>query len=317
MIFLDNFDAFMEKQLKEIHKEKNIEDIAEYVRKLTNNFFNFEEAKKVVNRLMEDENYTKEDFLSHKADKAIIMYVKFKKIKEASVSKPNEKKEKTPLKTIIKKYHIKAVAISLAAILSVAATLKIADIIITMNEDAEISDLLSSAADIDKGMNIVLSNTTYKGSIEDYITIYDSRGIAKDIIKICNKEPKLIDIALYKVYFGLNFNKLATMEDIVRIIKNYASEDESLNYVTETLNFSSFLDYVFENYISANNPNYFKYKEAVKEYNKNKSYYDLSPEIQEMIDGIMEEYEKGRDNLYAEYKDDLTELVQPNEGGRK
>ena len=63
--------------------------------------------------------------------------------------------------------------------------------------------------------NIVTQNEYTVGFDKDGFPIvaYDNEGIAKDILKICSKDPQLFDLCVYNAYENMNHNRLENMDD--------------------------------------------------------------------------------------------------------
>ncbi len=325
MINLDTTDV-----IKMVNENSDLVRIAEYIGEYVKDVFEFTEAKEVATYLVKNLGYTKEEILNGKANKYIVAMARYKMVSAKSVEKePNSKeKAKVPLKTKKKKISKKVIATALASLIGVSFVIGGikygVDSISEYKEDTEIANMIGMLAqDEGEAGNIISQNTYgfYSGSKRT--TAYKVDKIAEDIIDICIQNPDLLDITLYRTYFDMNYNRLDNMDDVIRWLKIYASNDESLNFINDKLKDTTvFLEYVLNCTISSDDKDYKEYQDAIVIYkalkeNNDYVYDNLPKDTKKSITKLINKFENKRDSLYTEYKDDLETLLGSDDGGRK
>ncbi len=219
MIHLNTTDDI----LKIVNENSDFVKIAEYILEYLPDVFDFLEAKKVAKYLVNEFDYTKADILLGKANDDSVRFARIKLMRNNSVQKDNNKKERVPLKTKKKKISKQVIAISLALVFGLSGIMYISHGIEDEKEDYEISSMIGMLVqgENEKG-NIVNQNTygIYQGA--ERSIAYNVDGIANDIIKICTQNPELLDLTLYRTYFDMNYNLLNNMDDVIRWLKTLA-----------------------------------------------------------------------------------------------
>jgi len=147
------------------------------------------------------------------------------------------------------------------------------------------------------------------------IVAYDNEGIAKDILKICSKDPQLFDLCVYNAYENMNHNRLENMDDVINFLKIYTKDVAGLEAIyTRVDNCSVFLDYIVNRgFLNPNDKNYYQTLNDIDIYKGLKStteiaYYGLPEDSKERIDDLIKNYRENKDNLYNEYRDNLEGL---------
>lgn len=323
--------------IKMVNQNSDLVQIAEYIMSEFPNVFEFAEAKKLAENLIGKE-YTKEDILNGFANRYISKIIMLKRITESNVQKENEPKSKIEFRIIKKSIDKKFVAAALLATLVISSVAYIGHGFDKENEDVVISEYLGMLAspigsdDYIHKRNIVNQNSYGLGYGDSRVVAYDNYKIAQDIIDVCVKDPSLMDLCIYRTYFDMKYNRLENMDEVLRCLKMFTKDDESLNFVATNLEgFDTFLEYMLDYIkIDKDSKEYSEFVEVINAYKNAKgesgsAFNALDSKEKKIIEKLVNYYQNCKNTLYSEHKATLENLVNgnttpneaPSEGGRK
>ncbi len=328
-------DEFDKSVMKMVNDNNTNYTVAVYIMEKNPNVFNLEEARGVANYLMKELGFSSKAILDGAAQADIFRQVILKNIRNSSVLKESEEKVKILLKTIKKKVNssdIEKIIVKVIAVAAACVIVHAAKPLVTENwlDWENVNDVSSNigtiVADMDnsdlQNKNLVVQNTYQVGFDEDGrpLVAYNSEGIAQDILKVCSKDETLLDICLYDVYFNMNYNRLANMDEVIRNIKNYIGNDGNFNSISSSLqNVDVFLDYLLKiGVVQSNDADYFEVVNAVEAYKRNGSFESLSEKEQKVIQDFIKKYQSSKKEIYETSAAKINDLVSQAEtlGGR-
>lgn len=320
--------------IKMVNENSDYYKIAEYIINKFNLNIEIYEGKEIAKYLIKNLRYTKKDILEGKADIRIKNILNLNKLKSNSVASKNEKVQDIPLKTTKIKINRKKVT---TALLSVVAMTMVFNFAVkpaygNMKHQSEIRQSIGMMAAspgtdaYEHKQSIVAQNTYSTGSFDNRgfpIYAYHNDGIAEDIIKVCTQDAELFDLCIYNVYFDMAYNKLSNMDDVIKYLKMYTKNDESLTFIYEKVgNCEVFLDYlVNRGFISPNDKNYYDVLSDIENYKTLMSTRDvpfngLSAKSQDRIEELISEFKENGENLYNEYKNNINQVGDETYGTR-
>lgn len=287
-------------------------------------FEDIEKAEKVAKMIMKEHDATLENFKLGQMDHQIRKYAEFELMRQNSIK---EKKTKTELKTKKKKTQKKLLigiivgTVATAGVFYVGHEIKdyfytgalISDVTYDLGKLSGDDDTLA----VDRN-TIVKRHTTILGydKNNDVKVSYEDSGIANEIIDVCEKDPKLLDVTLIDTYLSM-VNRTSHMDNIYSWLKAFTSTREEYKEIYEQLkDYDYFLDYlVGKGYIKANE----EVKIVIENYKKQGGFYNLSEKEQEILENACKNLEKVHIELAEENKyriDDLLEKYKNKLGGR-
>lgn len=289
-------------------------------------------------KLLRLSKMSKEDILAGKASFEIyklicILQASFLSKKDVIKQQEEETKKqeiefKTKKKLKERNERIKKLltGISLSGLVVIGG-LAVRDGIIDYQADKEVTEsigYLVSEEENDK-RNIVEQNIYRSSFDEKGKEVYDIniQGLARDIITLCKRNPELFDITIYNVYSNLDDNQIGVMDSVIENLRNMAIEDESLGFILSKIgNSRVFLDYlVNRGFLNPNSDDYYTILNDIELYIETKGRgaqkFELLPDVSKnRLQGLLKNFKENRDNLYAEYKDDLDRMDDDGYGTR-
>ena len=316
----DNLEDLDLTYLKLVNENSDIYQIASYIMEQYPQIFTLEEAKRVANFLLKD-GLTKVEIVTGNKNSEIERHVDIKKARE-SIKDYDETPVYVPLITKVKHIDSKIVKTCIRTFIGISALFiltKSVENFMGSNVERQATYDIGVLAGNEFGLNIVEQNTK---DMDNSVIIYKSDQIAEDIINICKKDEKLMDVCLYNTYFKMEFNKLNNMDRVFYFVKLLANGEENKEafklFNFQAQNCETFLDYlVKKSYLDINNPDYEsiieavnKYREFSKEDGITMNY--LSEDEQLKIQTIINNYAKDGDRLYNESIKTLDNEVDSN-----
>lgn len=309
--------------IKMVNDNNYYHNITVYIMKNIPDTFTLEEARKLAKYLIIEQGFSYGEILKGYADYIIQKESALKRVKVNSVLQASERNEGIVLRTIkkfIDKMDLKKViTFILAIVASAVVTNEISEFQNFIDESQLVNDvpqnigMLAAEEKSEDYVNkrTIVAQNTYQVGFEGNgqpIVAYNSDGIAKDIIMVCNKDASLFDLCLAETYFEMNYNRLQNMEDVFKLLKIYLASDPAFAHLfSQIADCDVFLDYVFKK--AGNNKSYPSLLSAINEYKKVGSFNFLSSESQKAIQSLISSFEQQKRVLSSEKAGLLASLV--------
>ena len=326
-----------------VNENAEMHRIAEYIISKCDGI-SLEDAKEYATYLKKNLNLTKSEILSGKADRTIFNWVRGKMMVKNSTFQNDEKTKGVQLKT--KKEEITLANYKKRIMVFVAGTVVViygmvnlvSGVVTNIKDSYEAYQLESSISEsigmlasqvgndaYEDKLNIVDQNTyIVPGSYNpdgSPVVAYRNEDIALDILKICSHNSELFNVCMQNTYFNMKDNRLGNIDEVLRRLKNYTEDNQELGHIYDQIkDCDIFIEYlVKEGFISPNDKDYPLLEKAIREYKSLREYKApftyLSEEYQEVIQKLIDEYDKNQSITYPLYEDRLKELVELDRKG--
>ncbi len=318
--------------VNEISAEMPYWQVARYIGERHKGFFSEEEATKFAHYLIDECEFKKAEIMLGDADAEIDEYRSYMEVKQESVSHEKEQVG-TKLRTTKKKVNKVNVKKMMASLLLVASISAVA--VKGINKlnvkllDDDISGKLGMLAtnieeDYEHKKTIVEQNT-YVANYGDGRTAateaYDNNGIARDIIDICIKDPKLFDIVVNDVYFDMQYNRLSNMDSVFSYLRDYFSKEDAFkDLYAEIEDCEVFLEYlVKKGYTNPTDKDYYSLLQDIEIYKGLKDtqivpFNSLDKNGQARVQKLVDNYRNSKANLNNKYRSTINNLIAQKEG---